>query len=268
MSQNRLICADALEVLPTLGRFKLLIADPPDNLGLEYDEYDDNLPDDEYLKLFSEWLWQFVNHADIVWVSFNAKWILSIGEIITNALRDWKCYESYEARLFMQSFNFGQNRDSDCGNGYRPLLRLKHKDAAIYPDAIKVPSARQTKYNDKRAKEGGRVPLDCWDFPRVCGTFRQRRGWHKTQLHEGLIERIINFSTLSGDSICDVFSGTGTVLRAVCNLSASHTDPGSGVEWRQDRNPVTSIEISTNYCARIAAEHGLAVEMPGLMGVA
>jgi len=65
-----------------------------------------------------------------------------------------------------------------------------------------------------------------------------------------MVERIIKFSTLPGDTICDVFSGTGTVLRAVENLSDKHTD----------RNPVTSIELDPKYCAEIAAEHILNVE--------
>lgn len=242
---NRLVCGDVLEVLPTLGRFKCLIADPPDNIGLGYDEYDDNLKPLEYIGLFHQWLQEFVDHADIAWVSFNAKWIVDVCTLL-GVHHGYGC----DARLLVQTYTFGQNRDSDCGNGYRPLLRLKHKDAVLYPDAIKVPSARQTKYKDKRAKAGGRVPLDVWDFPRVCGTFKQRRSWHKTQLHEGLIERIIKFSTVPGDAICDAFSGTGTVLRVA-----------------KDR-PVTSIELSVGYCARIAAEHGLTIELPGMTGAA
>lgn len=240
---NRLICGDVLDVLPTLGRFKLMICDPPDNIGLGYDGYDDDQPTDMYLDIFERWLWHFVHHADIVWVSFNARWLLEIGDIMTRSFR-CKTFNECEARIFIQPFTFGQNRDSDCGNGYRPLLRIMHRDAALYPKAIRVPSWRQLN-GDKRAAVGGRVPLDVWDFPRVTGNSSQRRVWHPTQLNEGLIDRIVNFSTLPGDSICDCFSGTGTVLRAV-----------------KDR-PVTSIELSPEYCRRIAMEHKLNIEMFG-----
>jgi DNA modification methylase len=244
---HRLICGDVLDVLPTLGRFKLLIADPPDNIGLGYDEYQDSMPKSDYHALLRRWLTMFIDKAEIVWFSFNAKWVFAIGRIIENY------FYHYDARLFIQSFTFGQNNKYDCGNGYRPLLRLKHRDAAIYPEAIRVPSQRQLT-GDKRAAVGGRVPLDHWaDFPRITGNCRERRAWHPTQLREGMIERIIKFSTQPGDSICDAFSGTGTVLRAVGNLS-----PGPP-EW-QPRNPVTSIELDAGYCAKIAAEHGLTVE--------
>jgi site-specific DNA-methyltransferase (adenine-specific) len=226
------------------------VADPPDNLGLGYGEYDDNLDQHEYNTCLLKWLWAFKCAADIVWVSFNARWWMQVGRVTNDILR---CCPDYEAKLFIQSFTFGQNNKHDCGNGYRPLLRLKHCDASIYPEAVKVPSARSVKYADKRAAPGGCVPLDVWDFPRVCGTFKQRRRWHPTQLHEELIERIIKFSTLPGDTICDCFSGTGTVLRAVDNISSKG-------EFDPPRNPVTSIELDAGYCGKIADEHGLTVE--------
>ena len=73
-----------------------------------------------------------------------------------------------------------------------------------------------------------------------------------------MIERIIKFSTLPGEAICDVFSGTGTVLRAVNNLSFDLPDAAAYVG---PRNPVTSIELSPRYCWNIAGDHGLEIEM-------
>jgi hypothetical protein len=255
---NRLICADVLDVLPTLGRFKCLIMDPPDNIGLHYSEFEDDKPDDEYVAWLDDVIFRAIKHADIVWVSFNAKWIFDVG-LIAKGVKEF--FKDYEARLFIQSFTFGQNRNSDCGNGYRPLLRLKHRDAKLYPQAIRVPSWRQLN-GDKRAAVGGRVPLDCWDeFPRITGNCKERRSWHPTQLREGMIERIIQFSTLPGEPICDCFSGTGTVLRAAGNLGTWGVYESDGVGWVEPRNPVTSIEIDPKYCSAIAAEHGLNVEM-------
>ena len=257
----RLICADVLDVLPTLGRFKCVIADPPDNLGLAYEGYNDKQSKRDYLRFFGDFIHLCVTKADIVWISFNAKWIFDVGAILNDDCEDYfteVVSGEYEARLFIQTFTFGQNRNSDCGNGYRPLLRLKHRDAKLYPKAIRVSSWRQLN-GDKRAAVGGRVPLDHWDeFPRITGNCKERRAWHPTQLREGMIERITKFSTLPGEAICDVFSGTGTVLRAVKNLSESYKADGG--EWRCNRNPVTSIELSESYCEKIADEHGLTVE--------
>ena len=81
-----------------------------------------------------------------------------------------------------------------------------------------------------------------------------------------MIERIIKFSTLPGDSICDAFSGTGTVLRTIDNLTADIRQLDG---WTHPaRNPVTSIELSPTYCEKIATEHNLAVETFGQKAVA
>lgn len=236
---NRLICGSVLDVLPTLGRFKCLVADPFDNIGLGYDTYKDRMPVAEYTGFLWRCLNLFVEHADIVWVSYNAKWTFDMGSLVVELL---KLHPDYEAKAFQQTFTFGQNNKRDCGNGHRPIVRLKHKKAQLYPDAIKVPSWRQLN-GDKRAAVGGRVPLDVWDdFPRITGNCKERRAHHPTQLREGLVKRMVDFSTLPGEPVADIFSGTGTVLRAV-----------------KDR-PITSVELDPFYCEKIAAEHLLKIE--------
>lgn len=236
---KRLICGDIREVLPTLPRARCLVADPPDAIGLGYNEFDDSMNANEYRLFLRDCLYAFVRAADIVWVSYNAKWTFMMGSLVEQVLAD---HPDYSAKPFVQHFSFGQNCKTDCGNGHRPLVRLKHKDAPLYPDAIKVPSWRQLN-GDKRAAAGGRVPLDSWiEFPRITGNCKERRAWHPTQLREGMIERIVKFSTQPGEPVIDCFSGTGTVLRAV------------------DERDVTSIELDPLYCAKIAEEHGLTIE--------
>ena len=244
MARHRLICGDVLEVLPTIGqRFDVAICDPPDNLGLKYDGFDDNQT--HYTDWLEVLIYELCIRADIVWVSYNAKHTFDVGGIIQYILR---VFPDYEAKPFVQTFTFGQNNNQDCGNGHRPIVRLKHKEARLYPDQIRVPSWRQEN-GDKRACPDGRVPLDVWEFPRVTGNSRQRRAWHPTQLHEDLVERMILMSTPNrGTShVLDACSGTGTVLRAAKKL---------------EQRAVTSIEISPAYCEKIAEEHGLSVEYP------
>jgi len=239
MTMNRLINGSHFDVLPALGRFKCLVADPPDNIGLGYDTFKDRMSDDSYRRFLFTSLRLFVEHADIAWVSYNAKWTFMMGSLVGDLLLD---FPDYEAKPFIQSFTFGQNNKRDCGNGHRPIVRLKHKTAKLYPDAIKVPSWRELN-GDKRAKPGGRVPLDVWtEFPRITGNCKERRAWHPTQLREDMIRRMVNFSTLPSEPVADIFSGTGTVLRAV-------TD-----------RPITSVELDSGYCAQIAKEHDLKVE--------
>jgi site-specific DNA-methyltransferase (adenine-specific) len=108
-------------------------------------------------------------------------------------------------------------------------------------EAIAVPSARQTTYGDARANPGGKLPddtwylrpqevekegveryfhpgEDTWYLSRLCGTFKERVGWHPCQLPESLLERIIKVSSNAGDLVLDPFSGSGTTLAVAARL--------------------------------------------------
>lgn len=234
-----IIHGDCLEVLPKLGHFTCIFADPPDNLGLDYQSYDDNLSDPEYLRLFESWVKCFIESADIVWLSFNAKWTIPVGNILSR-------YPQVEVKPCVQTFTFGQHNSHDLGNNHRPLYRLRrltYPKIKIYPEQVRVESVRQ-KNGDKRANPEGRVPGDVFDFPRVTGNSSQRRRWHPTQLHEGLVERCIKLSTLEGGTVCDPFAGTGTTLRVCKSINRE----------------CTLIEIDPFYCSKIADDNNLAEE--------
>ena len=226
-----IIHGDCLSILPALPRFKCIFADPPDNIGLGYTQYGDNLSDSEYLRLFESWINCFVKKADIVWLSFNSKWTIDVSNIVSKL-------KGMEVKPCVQTFTFGQHNNHDLGNNHRPLWRLSWPEVPFYPDTIRVPSQRQIN-GDKRANPNGRVPGDVFDFPRVTGNSTQRRNWHPTQLHEGLVERCIKFSTIECDSVSDPFAGTGTTLR-VC---------------KRINKPCLTMDIDRNYCERIAKEN-------------
>ncbi len=226
-------------MLPTLDRVDCIFADPPDAIGLKYNSFNDRIKPNEYQQLLWDWLFCFSKAAPVVWFSFNARWTFAFGWVVYEFL---KLAPKWEAKPFVQHFTFGQNKKTDCGNGHRPLWRLKHKDAPLYPDAIKVPSWRELN-GDKRAAKGGRVPLDAWDFPRVTGNSKQRRSHHPTQLHEGLVERAIKLTTAEGQHVLDPFGGTGTTLR-VC---------------KRIGRICTLVEIDGYYCQEIANEHNLKI---------
>jgi len=110
---------------------------------------------------------------------------------------------------------------------------------------VAVPSARQTTYADARANPSGKLPDDTWylrpqqavgdrpdDEPnwyfdadgdtwylsRLCGTFKERQGWHPCQLPEALLERIIHVSSNEGDLVFDPFTGSGTTLAVAARM--------------------------------------------------
>jgi len=239
-------------------RWDTIFADPPDNIGLKYDNYDDNLPKDDYIHLLHRWLRLFVQRSRCVWFSYNVKWWAQVGRIVTELEKHYG--KRIEVKPCVQIYTFGQHNHNDLGNNHRLLLRIRWIGSPLHPDAVRVQSWRQ-KHNDKRADPRGRVPGDAfrcdgtddelvmaisdddvYDFTRVVGNSRQRRKWHKTQLNEGLVERCIKLTTAPGEYVLDPFGGTGTTLR-VC---------------RRLERPCTLVEVDPGYCTHIAAEHEMA----------
>ncbi len=194
---------NSLDILPELGEFDMVFADPPDNIGLKYNGFEDKIEN------YDVFLWKLVTKmfeaAPISWMSFNAMWIDVVGGIVNKLFPN-------NHRFFVQTFTFGTNQRKDFVNGFRPILRLMRKDAKVYPKKVYIKSWRQ-EHGDPRAAKGGKMPDDVWDFPRVTGNSRQRRDWSPTQLHEGLYKRAIDFSTKPSGRICDLFAGSGTMAR-------------------------------------------------------
>jgi DNA modification methylase len=101
---------------------------------------------------------------------------------------------------------------------------VKNKNNFTFNDqAVRVPSDRQLLYNDKRANPAGKMPDDVWSqYPRVCGTFKERTGWHPCQMPESLLKRIIAVSSNPGDCVLDPFSGSGTTAATAAQLGRNY----------------------------------------------
>jgi site-specific DNA-methyltransferase (adenine-specific) len=231
----QVICTDALTLLDSIDYVRMIFADPPDNIGLGYGTYKDKRPD--YIEWLANVIELAVAKADVFWLSYNAKWSFEVGYIVSSLLHR---YEGLHAKPCVQIYTFGQHNHHDLGNNHRPLIRITQENVELYPDSIRVPSWRQ-EHGDKRADPRGRVRGDVFDFPRVTGNSKQRRAWHPTQLHEGLVERCVQLSCKPYDSVVDPFAGTGTTLRVCRRLEVA----------------CTVGDVDPEYCAKIAEENDL-----------
>jgi len=224
MSNHAILQGDCLQILPTLPPATCLWADPPDNLGLKYDGFRDRISN------YHGWLLDVVQTAlqhepQVFWLSLYHKHLIPVLFSVSD-------FWGWDIRLFIWRFTFGQHQSNDCGNGYRPILRFSKPGFKWNTGAIRVPSARQSKYGDNRANPKGRVPDDVWEFPRVCGTFHERRAYIPNQHPIALMKRIVALSCRPGDSVIDLFGGSFSCARACQEL---------GIDC-------TSIELSETYC--------------------
>ena len=244
------------------GLLDLAFADPPFNIGYDYDAYDDSLECEKYLAWSRQWT------AEVVRVlKPDGTFWLAIGDEYAAEL---KVMLQQEHGLTCRSwvvwyYTFGVNCKQKFSRSHAHLFHMV-KDPNRFTfnfDAIRVPSARQLVYGDKRANPKGRLPDDTWIlrpqdlpegfepdgdtwyFPRVCGTFKQRAGWHGCQMPEQLLGRIIRACSHEGELVLDPFVGSGTTLAVAKKL----------------KRPFIGFELSKEYCQQ--ARRRLAKIEPG-----
>src|SRR5262245_51818315 len=255
---------DCLGLLPRLpaGAVDLAFADPPFNIGYDYDVYQDRHHPEHYLDWSRRWGAEVVRALKpdgTFWLAIGDEYGAELKLIFQKELgltcRNWVIWY----------YTFGVHCQRKFSRSHAHLFYFV-KDSERFTfnaDTIRVPSARQLVYADARADRRGRVPddtwilrpqdlpdgfgaeEDTWYFPRVCGTFKERAGWHGCQMPEQLLGRIIRACSNPGETVLDPFAGSGTTLVVAKKL---------GRRW-------LGCELSAGYAAR--AEARLAAVTPG-----
>jgi DNA modification methylase len=259
LETNRVHRGDCLDLLGQLpdGSVPLIFADPPFNIGYDYDSYDDRRSSEDYLGWSKRWLAEIcrvLRPDGTLWLAIGDEYAAELKVLATRELgltcRSWVVWY----------YTFGVNCRQKFSRSHAHLFHLV-RDAGTFTfntDAIRVPSARELVYGDRRANPKGRLPddtwilrpqdlpegfsaaEDTWYFPRVCGTFKERSGWHGCQMPEQLLGRIIRASSNPGDLVLDPFAGSGTTLAVAKKL---------------DRR-FLGFELSETYAAQIATRLG------------
>lgn len=220
-------CVAALAEVPA-GSVDLVFADPPFNIGYDYDVYDDSKDQQSYL----DWSRQWIDGVHRALKPTGTFW-LAIGDEYAAELKVLSQQIGFTCRSWViWYYTFGVNCKKKFSRSHAHLFHFvkDRENFTFNDDAIRVPSARQLVYKDKRANSIGRLPddtwilrpqdlpagfgadSDTWYFPRVAGTFKERAGFHGCQMPEQLLGRIIRSCSNPGDLVVDPFSGSATTL--------------------------------------------------------
>lgn len=207
-------CLELMEEIPDES-IDLIFADPPYNIGIEYDLYRDNLSYEEYYKWSEKWIresYRILKRNGSIYIAIGDEFASEINIILKKTgfyFRNW----------IIWFYTFGQHQKKKYCRSHAHIhyFTKSKNDFTFNADNIRVKSARQLVYKDKRANPNGRIPDDTWEIEeniwkvsRVCGTFKERIENHPCQMPEKILERIVKASSNEDDIVFDPFGGTGT----------------------------------------------------------
>ena len=256
LALNRVHNCDCVSGLAQMepGSVNLAFADPPFNIGYEYDVYHDRRAADEYLA----WSRQWIEGIHRVLRNDGSFW-LAIGDEFAAELKLVAQEVGFTCRSWViWYYTFGVNCVRGFSRSHTHLFFfVKDPQKFLFNSdhpKVRVPSARQLVYADARANPRGRLPdntwilrpqdvgrggfapdHDTWYYPRVAGTFKEREGFHGCQMPEQLLGRIVRCCSNPLDIVVDPFGGSGTTFAVAKKL---------GRRW-------IGFELSKEYVARI-----------------
>jgi len=213
-AQIEIIDGDALKLLSQekTGSARLIIADPPYNLGKDYGNNHDLCGFEEYLEFSNRWLREahrVLHDEGTIYVFMGVRFISYLYDILDRELglyfNSWICWHYTQG--MGKKIGFSPRHDDI-------LMFNKSSQFTFNLDAVRVPQ----KYYRGRNNMRGANPGDVWQFSHVhyCNENRQD---HPTQKPEGLAERMVLASSNEGDQVIDPFAGSGTTLRVCQQLN-------------------------------------------------
>ena len=212
-----LVNADCMDFLRTLedDSVDLVLTDPP-YFGIVANDWDNQWKDETaYLEWCRAWTNECVrvlkpSRCLYVWGTTKTDTFLRYKLDVLNEL-DEMTYQNWIVWAY------------DWGGRTKKTFPRKHEDLLMYSkgaeflfnaDSIRVPYKMKTNVR-KTAQNNplGKIPTDVWTKNNHT-TSKEYCGWHPTQKPVQLLERIILANTHPGDTVLDIFSGSGSTAVA------------------------------------------------------
>ena len=207
---NKIICGDCLDVIKDIPDEVFIFSDPPYNQKYHYDNYNDNLDEQEYRDLLYN---IFVDRKSVI-IHYPKETLQILATLDLGNLEQvvsW-VYHSNTAK---------QHRLITWWN-CKPDMKKVGQD-------YKNPTDKRIK---KRIANGEKARLyDWWEINQVKNVSKKNNS-HSCPIPYKIADRIIKLTTKENDIILDPFCGSGTFLLAA----------------KKNNRKYIGIEISPEYC--------------------
>ncbi|WP_298720447.1 adenine-specific DNA-methyltransferase [uncultured Oceanisphaera sp.] len=198
----------------------LIFADPPYNIGKDFDGLKEKWTEKDFLA----WCYEWINDCFRVLKPHGTFYLMNSTENMP--FLDIYCRNLFtiKSRVIWSYDSSGVQAKTYFGSMYEPILMLtKHpKNYTFNHDDILVEAKTGAKRqlidyrkNPPQPYNTKKVPGNVWEFPRVRFKMDEYEN-HPTQKPESLLERVIKASSNEGDLVLDPFSGsfsTGAVAK-------------------------------------------------------
>jgi len=222
----KLILGDALDVLSSLpdGSINLIFADPPYNIGKNFNGRPDRWPSDEsYLK----WCYQWLEMCILKLKPTGSFYVMTSTQNMPFFDIFLRSRMTVLSRIIWAYDSSGVQARNYFGSLYEPILFcVKNADDYTFNAddiLVEAKSGAVRKLIDYRKPiptlyNTQKVPGNVWNIPRVRYRMDEYEN-HPTQKPEALLTRIILASSNAGDTVLDPFSGTFTTSAVAQRLN-------------------------------------------------
>ncbi|MFV3403040.1 MULTISPECIES: adenine-specific DNA-methyltransferase [Pseudomonas] len=221
---------EAVEVLKSIetASIDLIFADPPYNIGKDFDGIHDRIDESEYFS----WCWQWIDECSRILKPNGTFYLMNSTQNMPHL--DIYCRKQFEilSRIIWAYDSSGVQAKKFFGSLYEPILHLVKNPKSYTFNANDILVEAKTgakrglmdyRKNPPQPYNTTKVPGNVWEFPRVRFKMDEYEN-HPSQKPESLLERVIRASSNPGEVVLDPFGGsfsTGAVAKRLGRRSIS-----------------------------------------------
>jgi len=226
--ENKLFHGDCIKKMQEIakkypeGIFDLVFADPPYNLDKNYNEYNDELSEQQYIQWCNKWLElcvKLTKPTGNILILNIPKWALEHSKLLNSIayFQNWIVWDALslpKGKIMPAHYSLLSYSKASSGFTYNSQEDIDSLEYCLRASCIKA---------RKKVNINNKTPISdiWWDVHRI--KHKKDRDDHPCQLPEKLMDRIIQMYSNEGDLVFDPFCGAGTTAISALKFNRKYT---------------------------------------------